>query len=104
MNTIIDSGDVCTGTLKGDGMIRIDGRFEGTIETKDMVIIGKTGDVKADLKAREVIIGGNLLGNIRSMEKATIETGARVTGDITTRKIRVETGAFFEGKCSMNGS
>ena len=101
MNTIIDTGDVFTGTLKGIGLIRIDGELEGSIETKEMLVIGKTGKVKADIKAREVIIGGILIGNINSQEKITIETGAKVSGDINTSIIRIEQGAFYEGKCTM---
>lgn len=101
MNTIIDASDSCTGTIVGQGIVRIDGKFEGKIETKEMVIVGASGRLKADVEADEIIVGGTIVGNIKARQKTTIESGGRVEGEIQTRAIRIQAGAFFEGNCKM---
>ncbi len=101
MNTIIDAADVCTGTITGSGIVRIDGTFEGTITTKELIVIGTTGKLKANLEATDIIIGGTLIGNIKARQKTKIEAGAKVHGDIETKLIRIEDGAFFEGQCKI---
>ncbi len=101
--TTIDAADSCTGSIVGQGIIRIDGSFEGKIQTKDRVVISKSGRLKADVIANEIIIGGILIGNIKIGQKTEIEAGARVAGEIQTGTIIIELGAHFEGRCTMKG-
>ena len=100
-NTIIDASDSCNGSIIGQGLVRIDGKFEGKIQTKEMVVVGASGQLKADVEAKEIIIGGTLVGNIKARLRTKIESGARVEGEIQTKLIRIEDGAFFEGQCKM---
>jgi|SRR5581483_116337 len=78
--------------------ITIDGEVEGSIEALEhKVTIGPNGRVKATLKAREVVVLGQVYGNIEAGERAEVRREARLIGDIRTMRIMIEDGAFFKG-------
>jgi cytoskeletal protein CcmA (bactofilin family) len=93
--------------VKGDielqGTIRIDGQFDGSIECPETLIIGKSGVVKAEVKVKNAIIGGKLVGNINATNKIELQTGSHVEGDIATARLVIDEGVFFEGNCKMGG-
>lgn len=59
--------------------------------------IGETAKATADVNAREVIVYGELTGHLRAAERIEIKKHASVTGDLTTRRILIEEGAYFKG-------
>jgi cytoskeletal protein CcmA (bactofilin family) len=78
--------------------ITIDGEVEGSVEALEhKVTIGPNGRVKATLKAREVVVLGQVYGNIEAGERAEVRREARLIGDIRTMRIMIEDGAFFKG-------
>jgi cytoskeletal protein CcmA (bactofilin family) len=91
--------------IKGDielqGTIRIDGQFEGSISCPDTLIIGKSGVVKAEVKVKNAVIGGKLVGNIAAANKIELQSGSHVEGDIQTARLVIDEGVFFEGNCKM---
>ena len=61
----------------------VDGDVEGTIESQDnKVTIGPNGRVQADIGAREVIILGQVQGNVIASDKVDIRKDAKLVGDI----------------------
>src|SRR5258708_1480669 len=56
IETSIGSTVSMQGVLKAEGNIPIDGLFEGKIETAGNVIISRTGQVAADIIARNVLV------------------------------------------------
>ncbi|MBI5211795.1 MAG: polymer-forming cytoskeletal protein [Nitrospirae bacterium] len=85
------------GDITAHGSLRIDGKLTGNI-TADSVILGETAAVTGDIKARCVVIGGRLDGNITSDELVEIKPTGRLLGDINTRKLAVAEGGVFEGR------
>jgi len=86
------------GQLSSDEDLIIEGTVEGTIAHQShQLMIGKTGKVKADVRARVIIIEGTLEGNMQGDEAVHIRSTACVTGDITSPRISIEEGANFEG-------
>ena len=78
--------------------LNVDGDVEGTIESAESkVTIGATGRVQASVKAREVVILGQVQGNVEATDKVDIRREAKLVGDITTARISIEDGAFFKG-------
>src|SRR5947209_15472351 len=74
--------------------LNVDGDVEGTIESTDnKVTIGTTGRVQASVKAREVVILGQVQGNVEATDKVDIRREAKLVGDITTARISIEDGA-----------
>ncbi len=102
VNSVIGEGAEFIGEFRFPGLIRIDGRFRGLIDTQGKVLIGKSGVVDTDIKARIVVAGGEVQGNIYASERVTLLSTCRLTGDIVTPRLIVEEGVVFHGKCTIN--
>ncbi len=94
-----DNGTEFKGDLKFKGSFRIDGYFQGKIESDSMLIIGDKGKVEAEVYVGYVIINGEFKGNIKATEKVEINSNGRVVGTILTPKLMVEEGAYLEANC-----
>jgi cytoskeletal protein CcmA (bactofilin family) len=80
----------------------VDGDVEGTIESHDnKVTIGPNGRVQAGIRAREVVILGQVQGNVEASDKVDIRKDAKLVGDITTSRISIEDGALFKGSIDI---
>lgn len=97
----VDASMQGTLTFKDAVNLRINGRFEGTLETKGNLTIGSTAIVFADIVGDIVVIAGRVKGKIIAKERLTLLSTAIVEGDILPSKLDIAEGAIFEGKCSM---
>jgi len=89
---------VIKGEVSGSEPLYIDGRIEGTITVTDnRVTIGRNGSVVANVSAREVVIMGNVKGNIQCTDRLDIRSEGSLTGDVVTQRISVEDGAVVKG-------
>ncbi len=80
----------------------VDGDVEGTIESQEnRVTIGPNGRVQAGIRAREVVILGQVQGNVEASDKVDIRKEAKLVGDITTARISIEDGAVFKGSIDI---
>lgn len=93
---------VIKGELSGSEDLFVDGQVEGTIELKgNNLVIGPNGQVRANVNGKGVVVHGKLEGNIRASERAELRKSAVTMGDISTRRIAIEEGAYFKGKVEM---
>lgn len=81
--------------------LRINGRFEGNLETKGSLLIGPTANVHAHIIGDVIVIAGKVKGEILAKQKLTIVSTATVEGQIRTSKLVTEEGAVIEGTCHM---
>jgi cytoskeletal protein CcmA (bactofilin family) len=90
------------GDLESTGDIRIDGSIEGHVTVKQRLVLGEGGIIKGDIVANDAVVAGLLQGNIKVEQTLVLKPTARIEGDIYTDKIVIESGAQFNGRCSMN--
>jgi cytoskeletal protein CcmA (bactofilin family) len=91
------------GSINSKGGIRIDGELEGNVETKDILIIGTNGKLKAnECKAKNARIGGYFSGKMIIEGKVEMEKTAKFEGELYCKKLVVEEGVVFNGKCLMD--
>ena len=102
VNSIIGEGSEFRGEFKINGLLRVDGKFTGTIETEGKVLIGQAGEAVTDISARIVIIGGTVKGNVYATERVILLSSGVVTGNIITPSIVMEEGSTFDGQCVIN--
>ncbi|MEA1964266.1 MAG: polymer-forming cytoskeletal protein [Candidatus Aerophobetes bacterium] len=100
-NTVIGKGTELKGSLKDEESIRVDGKFEGDIQTKGEVIIGEDGVVRADIKAKSVKVGGKLVGDVSCEGKVELFSSGSLEGKIKASDLTIAEGAFFNGECVM---
>ncbi len=88
-------------TFKDPVRLRINGRFEGNLDTKGSLTIGATAVIYGDITGDNVIIGGRIKGKVIAREMLTLLPSAIVEGDIYPAKLNIAEGAILEGKCAM---
>ena len=100
---MIGEGISIVGDVNASSDLRIEGRVEGRgIQSTQDVEIGASGKVTADIDAKVVKIGGEVLGDIRGSEKVLITRTGRVQGNIEAPRVQLEDGALFRGSIDMN--
>jgi cytoskeletal protein CcmA (bactofilin family) len=102
MQSVLGEGSRFEGTARVAGLLRVDGTWEGSLDVGDTLVIGKTGEVAGDIRAKNVVVCGRVHGTITAAESVELQKGCRVEGDIHTRTFVVEEGVFFQGNCRMS--
>ncbi|MRR09030.1 hypothetical protein EG831_02855 [bacterium] len=104
LSTILAKGTKWNGTMKAESGVRVDGEFEGSLETAGTLVVGKDGLLKAEIRAKDAIIGGKVVGNVTAANKIELQGGASLTGDVKCRGIIIDNDVFFEGHSKMGGA
>lgn len=91
------------GNLKCDGGVRIDGVFEGSVETAGNVIVGEAAKVEADISANNVSVAGSVKGEVRAQGRLEILSTGAVWGNIAVDTFLIDEGGFYNGAVSMAG-
>jgi cytoskeletal protein CcmA (bactofilin family) len=81
--------------------VSIRGFFEGKIEASGYLYIHEEAEVRANIRARDVIVAGTVHGDIEAGEKLEMLSTGKIYGDVRTAKLRIADGVVFEGKCDM---
>jgi cytoskeletal protein CcmA (bactofilin family) len=93
-----------SGELRCGESLRIDGKVKGEVYCEQQISIGEKGCVHATIDADTVVIGGEVEGDIKARRKITLESSARVTGDLSTPGIVIQEGARLEGRIMISGA
>ncbi len=101
VNALLGSGSEFEGKLHFEGTVRIDGKFTGTITSKDVLVIGEDAIVNADIEVGTLIIYGVVNGNLIASDLIEIHSPAKVKGELKTPELVIERGVKFDGKCEM---
>jgi cytoskeletal protein CcmA (bactofilin family) len=101
ITTLIGEGTEFEGKLSFRGTIRIDGTVKGQILSEDVLIIGPDARVEAEIDVGQVIIQGQVIGNIHASRSIELFAPGSVLGDMTTPSLLIEKGAVFEGRSLM---
>ena len=90
------------GNISGNEELRINGAVAAPISLKCLrLTVGRAGRVTAEVVARQVIVYGQLFGNLRAGDRIEIKKDAVVVGDLITARILIEDGAYFKGNVEI---
>ena len=89
------------GEIQGDEDLHVEGHFRGIIKISGNIFVGQTGLVEADVEADNVIIQGQIKGNVLARRQLEIQSLGQLTGDCTAVSIDIKEGAIFEGRSNM---
>nr|WP_217439464.1 MULTISPECIES: polymer-forming cytoskeletal protein [unclassified Myxococcus] len=101
VHTLLGKGSEFEGKLTFEGQVRIDGKFQGQIITKDVLVIGDGAKVNAEIQAGTVIINGQVEGNVKATQIIELKTPGRVKGNLETPSLSMDRGVVFEGTLKM---
>ena len=99
----LGAGIEIKGTISGTEDLQIDGKVEGPISLQGQKLtVGTTGKVNANISARDVIVHGDVNGNLNAQDRVEIRKDASVIGDIKATRISIEDGAFCKGRIEID--
>ncbi len=91
------------GEISGNEDFHIDGQVEGSVTLGGhRLTVGRNAKVTAEVTAREVVVYGNVDGDLRARDRIEIRKDGSVVGDLTTARIMIEDGAYFKGQIEID--
>lgn len=102
--TVVGPSVKIQGDLNSDGNIKIEGQVTGKVKTSQSLFVIPGAKIAADVLAGNAVIGGEIQGNLKISGHLILQSTAKIMGDVVCTVLRVEDGAQFSGKCTMNGN
>lgn len=101
-STVIAAGAAVSGTLRGEGIIQVEGTVEGEIDLRGAVIVTPTGLVKGPVTADVIRLAGRIEGVVTAKERLLLQKTGSLEGDVSTPTLEVEEGGRLTGRISMS--
>ncbi len=101
INAFLGKDTEFEGKLSFTGAVRLDGKFSGEIFSSGTLIVGESAIIKSQIHVADMIISGEVHGDIFAEKKIEINVPGKLFGNIQTPKLVVEEGVIFEGSCKM---
>ncbi|MFN0177527.1 MAG: polymer-forming cytoskeletal protein [Gemmatimonadales bacterium] len=99
--SIIASDMVITGNLSAVGVVRIEGRVQGSVSAQNQILLSTGGVVEGDLDTREAVLAGEVHGTVSASERVEVQSSAVVHGDIVTPRLLIQEGGRVNGAIRM---
>jgi len=97
----VDASMQGTMSFKDPVNLRINGKFEGSLETRGNLTVGSSAIITADIIGDNIIIAGRVKGRVTARGSLTLLPTAILEGDVFPAKLNITEGAILEGRCSM---
>ena len=101
IKAFLGEGTDFKGILTFEGTVRVDGKLEGEVYTKDTLIVGESAVVGAEINVHTIVISGVVRGNINATGKIEVHRPGKLFGNVKTPSLYIEEGVIFEGNCAM---
>ena len=91
------------GVLEFSDRLVITGKFSGKINAPEGDLeVAKNAVCKVDkIDANSIIVSGEVTGDMNAAERVEICSGSKVTGNVTTARIRIANNVEFSGDVNM---
>ena len=101
ITAFLGKGTEFKGILSFEGTIRVDGKVDGEVISKDTLIAGDGAYLHGEITVGTLISSGKVFGNISASQKVHILAPGTIQGNIKTPRLIIEEGVVFDGKCEM---
>ena len=101
LNGFLDRGSSFKGELEFEDTMRIDGKFNGRIRSKNELIVGESAHIEGEIHVGRIAISGTVMGKITADQRVEIHRNGKVYSDVDTPTLVIEEGAIFQGNCVM---
>jgi cytoskeletal protein CcmA (bactofilin family) len=102
IETVIGPNCRLSGVLQSEGGVRVEGSFEGQIQTTGNLVVAESARVVAEIQAYNVVVSGQVKGNVTANRIEITETG-KVFGDLNVNTLLLNEGAYLRGQTNMLG-
>jgi len=100
-SNIISRGTILEGNIQTPGNLRVEGKVIGNLTTKSKAALAQSAHVDGNILAQNAEIAGEVKGKVEVSELLILRPSCVIHGDIVTNKLIVESGATFNGGCTM---
>lgn len=101
--SVVGPGMRVEGDCHAQGTIRIEGTVRGSVHADKAVVVGPGGRVEGDIETQDAVVGGTVEGTIRARSRLELQQSCRVTGDLHSRRVKLEEGGYVDGRIEMGG-
>ncbi len=102
MKAFLGKGAEFDGKLVLSGLVRIDGEFKGEVLGSGTLIIGDGAYIEANIAVDNMVISGEVRGNLDIKKKVEVSSTGKISGNIKTSILEVKEGAIIDGACQMS--
>ncbi len=102
--TTIGTDAVFKGNMKFQDNVRLLGQFEGAIETSGSLLVAKGAVLQGEIRACDVIVAGNIKGNVLATGKLTVDSTAQIEGELNVARLQMAEGATVCGQCVVGAN
>ena len=101
---VVGPASALRGQLSAREDVWIEGQLEGEVQAPaHQVTVSAGGRVRAEVRAKSVVVEGELVGNVVASQMVTVRAGGRMQGDIRAPRVALEEGCQFQGDVDMDG-
>jgi cytoskeletal protein CcmA (bactofilin family) len=104
INAFLGVGTSFTGRLTFDGVVRIDGDFEGEIASPGTLVVGKNARISGRIDVGRLVCGGLIAAEVTAVHIVTIHSTGRLIGSVQTAALVVDEGGNLDGVVKMAGA
>lgn len=101
--SLIASDLTIEGKIEGAGHIRIAGRFKGDVHVQGDLTIELGAKLNGGVRARKVVVAGELEGNIESAQRVELLASGVIVGDLKAETVNVAAGSRMKGSVEFGG-
>jgi cytoskeletal protein CcmA (bactofilin family) len=102
--TVIGADVAIRGEVRGTSNMEFSGSLQGDLELEGFLWLRPGGRIEGTLTVTNVLVEGEVAGNINATGKVELRSSCRVLGDVAARSLAIADGGFFEGKITMAGA
>lgn len=99
----VDASMQGTISFKDPVNLRINGSFEGKLDTRGNLTIGENAKVQASIHGDRIVVAGKVNGDITATQSLSLVAPAVVEGNVSTPRLSITEGAVLEGQVAMLG-
>jgi cytoskeletal protein CcmA (bactofilin family) len=103
VHTMIGADAILDGNINLDSGLIVYGKIIGDVKTSGPIRITKTAEIVGNIVASDIQISGIVKGNITVSDRIVLGDQSTVTGDMIYRRLYIEEGAKFRGRCDLSG-
>jgi len=101
VRTILGEETAFRGVLKFEDSLKIDGHFEGAIESPGFLMVESGSEVIADINVGVLVVGGLIRGDVSASERLEVLPGGSIVGNIRCSNLIMAENTAFQGECEM---
>lgn len=102
--TVLGPGTHFEGLLTFRGRARVEGELRGEIAGQGLLELGASAKAIARVEVDELVVAGEIEGNVRAHQRVELLAGGCIRGDVETPRLVIAEGGLLLGRCTTGAA